>query len=242
MIEGFSQVANDLAPAIFLVVGVTVMVFIGRQRRQELSRPVALSDGQTYAAFVTAGSRPANGSAAFNVWKNGFGGVLMTVTPNAIVVTASGGGVPALSRRLGVHYQVNPAEVSMSTGLHGWGGTFLGAKDSVVLTPRPGVRGKEVAVRPLDGDLARLQAALRDVGVLISPGAEVALAQSGEAEPARFIPEPRVRGAIGFGVVGIAFILGAFFVFHAPLAALMAIPAFGVAGLQLITARRERRP
>jgi hypothetical protein len=39
----------------------------------------------------------------------------------------------------------------------------------------------------------------------------------------------------------VAFILGSFFYFHAPLGALMAIPPFVVAGLQLATARRSRR-
>ena len=235
LIADLGRIGNDLAPAVFGVCGVTALVLFGRRQQRELSRRVAPPQGALYAAFVRASLRTANGSGVFGSLKNGLGGFLLTVSPDSIVVKASGGGVPRLARVLGAHYEVNPAQVSMSIAPVGWAGTFLWMKDSVILTPFLGQHRKQLAVYPWDGDLPRLQSALAQVGVTASsqPGESIAAS----AQPGT---TTRSKAILGPLVGSLAFCIGAL-AFHAPWAALVVIPIFLIAGLQLLTNRRIRR-
>ena len=236
LLLALSQLANNLSPAVFGVCGVAVLVVLGRHKARELARAVAPPEGALYAAHVRASVRSHSSSAPFTSLKNGTGGILLTVSPNAIVVTAVGGGLSRVARLLGVQYEAHPGEVSMSTGQVGWAGTFLGAKDSVVLTPTRGSRRREIALYPYDGDLARLKAALRSAGV------------STRAQPAELQPtdepimatEPRTRNVIGAVAVALAICVGGL-LSHEPGLTLLAVPVLLFAGLQAITIRRGRR-
>jgi len=168
LIADLGRVANDLAPLLFLMIGLPALILIGRRRQRQLSAPVALSHGQLYAAFVRAYRRNRNGYGGFVPLRNGLNGILLTVSQDAIELTAVGGGLSRLARLIGVHYEASPAEVAVTTGpvAQMYVGSFAwGAKESVILKPLPGVRRKIFALYPLDGDLARLKAALEQAGV-----------------------------------------------------------------------------
>jgi hypothetical protein len=110
-------------------------------------------------ARVRKGSR-----SGFVILKNGFCGLRLIIEGDTIQVRAPGIH-RRLARVLGIEFSLAAREVTMDLARIGWLGTLLLRRDWVVLSRTGRVGVDEVAIRPRDGDLARLGAALTDAGV-----------------------------------------------------------------------------
>src|SRR5437870_5182753 len=97
--------------------------------------------------------------------KSGFSGLFLSVGASLVVIYMPG--LPVmLSWRLGIDVEVGASEVTLTMARVGWLGTRLFARDCVMLTWGEGARLAQLAVRPLDGDLSRLQSALVAAGAI----------------------------------------------------------------------------
>jgi hypothetical protein len=126
------------------------------------------SDESRYLVRIRARIRRHPGPSSWTSLKNGFTGLMLTVSDDSIVVYAPG--LPVrLARRFRVDYELHAPEVSLSTARVGWMGTQLFARECLVLRWSNEGSVTELAVWPESGDLGRLERALAEAGVQRQP-------------------------------------------------------------------------
>jgi hypothetical protein len=120
-----------------------------------------------YVGSIRFGLRKLGSHAPFASAKNGLGSIYLSIRRESIEIWAAGPLGP-VARFFGVHLDFVPQETAVARAAVGWLNTSLFRREVILLkgidrASRP-PRSVELAITPEDGDLGRLEDALRSSG------------------------------------------------------------------------------